>query len=104
MRGEFRPMGPDEPIGVAALSGPVDEDRLEAGLAVLRSWGRPIVEAPNLRARMGYLAGTDDERLRGLRFLLNQDVRLIIAARGGYGVTRLLHDMPWERLVEAGVS
>ena len=57
---------PGEPIGVVALSGPVDEGKLEAGLEVLRRWGNPIVEASNLRREELYLAGRDDERVAGV--------------------------------------
>jgi muramoyltetrapeptide carboxypeptidase len=97
-------MRPDDPIGVVALSGPVDPERLEAGLEVLRGWGHPLVLAPNLAQRRDYLAGDDDARLRGLEWVLDRGPRTVFAARGGYGVTRLLHRLPWDRMVEAGTS
>ncbi len=100
---EFIPLAPDEPIGVVALSGPVRIDRLEAGLHALRNWGHEIVCAPNLSVNDGYLAGSDDERLSGLEGLLDRGVRMIIAVRGGYGVTRIVDRLPWSRFVEAGV-
>jgi muramoyltetrapeptide carboxypeptidase len=100
----FKPLEPGEPIGVVALSGPVESSRLEKGLATLRGWGNPVVEAPNLRATAGYLAGSDSERLAGLEWLLDQDVRIIVAARGGYGATRLFARLPWRRMAETGTS
>jgi len=93
-----------ERLGVAALSSPVDSEKLQRGLKVLRSWGYPIVEAPNLDARKGYLAGSDEERVKGLLFLLDQGLRFIFLARGGYGLTRILDRLPWERLVDQQVS
>ncbi len=98
----LQPLAPDEPIGVVALSGPVDPVRLEAGLEQLRAWGRPVVEAANLRSREGYLAGDDESRLAGLEELLDRGLRVILAARGGYGATRLLARLPWQRLSERG--
>ena len=80
--GEWRCLEPGEPIGVVALSGPVDPIRLDAGLAALRSWGHPVELASNLRDRDGYLAGSDDARLEGLAGLLERGVRTMIAARG----------------------
>lgn len=78
-------------IGVAAISGPVDEARLEAGLASLRAKGYGVVEASNLRRRDGFLAGTDSERAAGYRELLTDPgVDAIFFARGGYGSTRIL--------------
>jgi len=101
--GEWRCLEPGEPIGVVALSGPVDPIRLDAGLAALRSWGHPVELASNLRDRDGYLAGSDDARLEGLAGLLERGVRTMIAARGGYGATRLLDRLPWPRLRDDGV-
>ncbi|MDX2438580.1 MAG: LD-carboxypeptidase [Acidobacteriota bacterium] len=100
----WRPLEPGEPIGVVALSGPVDPLKLEAGLATLRGWGHPIVEAANLRHEDGYLAGSDEARLAGLEAVLAEGVRWIVAARGGFGSTRLLPSISLELLRNRGVS
>lgn len=82
---------PGATIGVAAISGPVDDSRLDAGLDALRSRGYRVVEASNLRRREGYLAGTDAERAAGYRELLRDpSVDAIFFARGGYGASRIL--------------
>ncbi len=101
----FEPLAAGEPVGVFALSGPVDLERLEEGLAILRSWGHPVVEASNVRLRGpgGYLAGTDAERIGGLMELVDGGVRVAMAARGGYGVLRLARWIPFDRLAAAGV-
>lgn len=95
---DWRSLEPGEPIGVVALSGPVDSVRLDAGVTALRSWGHPVELASNLRDRCGDLAGSDDARLNGLVGLLDRGVRTLIAARGGYGATRLLDRLPWPRM------
>lgn len=89
-------------MGVVALSGPVQETALEAGLAVLRGAGLVPVEAPGLRARDGYLAGEDASRLAGLEAVLDAGVEALWAARGGYGLMRLLTRLPWDRLAAWG--
>ncbi len=99
----FRPLEPGEPIGVVGLSGPVDGHLLGAGLEVLRSWGHPVIPAPNLAARSGYLAGDDEDRLQGLRYVIDRGARILVAARGGYGVTRLLPDLDLGGLVRRDV-
>ena len=104
MKSIWRPLEPGEPIGVVALSGPVDPAKLEAGLAVLRGWGHPVIEALNLRSGDGYLAGSDAERLAGLDGVLAAGVRWVMAARGGYGSTRLLPSVSLERLRDREVS
>jgi muramoyltetrapeptide carboxypeptidase len=100
MTAQLRALQADEPIGVVALSGPVREERLyAAGLAGLKTWGHPLLVAPNVTARDGYFAGDDEQRLQGLEWLLDRGARVLVCARGGYGVTRLLHRLPWHRLV-----
>ena len=78
-------------IGVAAISGPVEEARLDTGLAKLRAMGYRVVEASNLRRRVGFLAGTDQERAWGYRDLVRDpSVDAVLFARGGYGAARVL--------------
>ncbi len=81
----------------------MEPTRLAEGLRVLRSWGNPVELASNLRDCDGYLAGSDDARLDGLTDLLDRGVRTFIAARGGYGATRLMARLPWQTLVSEGV-
>ena len=78
-------------IGVAAISGPVDPVRLDAGIAALEGRGYRVVRASNLGARRGFLAGSDEERAEGYRGLLRDaQVDAIFFARGGYGASRVL--------------
>ena len=97
----WRNLERDEPIGVVALSGPVEPAVLAEGVDVLRGWENPIEFASNLRDRQGYLAGRDEDRLAGLTELLDGGVRTFVAARGGFGVTRILDRIPWRRLAES---
>lgn len=86
-----RRLPPGATLGIAAVSGPVDEERLESGLAKLRSLKYRVVEASNLRRRAGFLAGTDEERANGYRELVrDRGVDAILFARGGYGAARIL--------------
>jgi muramoyltetrapeptide carboxypeptidase len=86
-----RPLHPGSTIGVAALSGPVEPDRLDRGITALESRGYRVVEADNVRRRDGFLAGSDEERAAGYRALLRDPtVDAIFFARGGYGSARVL--------------
>lgn len=95
----WRSLDRGEPVGVIALSGPVDPASLAEGLEVLGSWGHPVETASNLRERDRYLAGSDEARLTGFLELLDRGIRTFFAARGGYGCTRLSDRLPWERLI-----
>jgi muramoyltetrapeptide carboxypeptidase len=75
---------------------------LDAGLDWLSAQGHPLVLAKNLRARAGYLAGSDDERREDLLSLVRDpSVAVILCARGGYGVGRILHSVSAAELREA---
>jgi muramoyltetrapeptide carboxypeptidase len=78
-------------IHVIAPSGPVADERLQRGLPHLRHrWGEPTLAA-NLATRAGYFAGDDSLRLQALDAALRDDrADVVWAARGGYGLTRLL--------------
>jgi muramoyltetrapeptide carboxypeptidase len=90
---------PGATIGVANVSGPVDEARLDAGLDVLRSRGYEVVEAGNLRQRDGFLAGNDAVRAAGYLDLVRRpDVDAIFFARGGYGAARAVPRLDPEAL------
>jgi len=104
MASRFLPLAPGDPIGVVALSGPVESrERLAAGLEELRRWGHPLVLAPNLGARAGTFAGDDAARSEGLEWVIRQGARVVVAVRGGYGITRILPALAIDELVSAEV-
>jgi muramoyltetrapeptide carboxypeptidase len=93
------PAGPGDRVGVAALSGPVDPERLERGLAALRGLGFEPVLAANAASREGLFAGGDAERLAAFhRLAADADLPAILFTRGGHGVLRLLPGIDWELL------
>jgi len=78
-------------VRVVAPSGPVDRQRFEAGVALLGGRYRLRFDDEALFAREGFLAGSDDHRLHSLNeALADPESRAIFAARGGYGLTRIL--------------
>ena len=93
------PAGPGDRVGVAALSGPVDPARLEAGLAALRRLGFEPVLAANLRSRDGLFAGGGTERLMAFHELAaDPGLPVIFFARGGHGLLRVLPALDWDLL------
>ncbi|MFQ5513272.1 MAG: LD-carboxypeptidase [Myxococcota bacterium] len=86
-----RPLEKGCTVGVCAPAGPVDDAALDAGLAWLEAAGYAPRCAPHLRSRSGFLAGRDDERAADLvQLLRDPEVRGIVLARGGYGLSRIL--------------
>jgi muramoyltetrapeptide carboxypeptidase len=86
-------------IGVCALSGRVDEPLLDQAVGYVEDLGHTVVIAPETREAWRYFAGTDEQRVAGLHALLDDDsIDLIIAARGGYGLSRVLPRIDWNRV------
>lgn len=93
------PAGPGDRVGVAALSGPVDPERLDRGVEALRRLGFEPVLADNLHSRHGLFAGSDAERLDAFhRLAADPRLRAIFFARGGYGLMRVLPGIDWDLL------
>lgn len=93
------PVTPGDRVGVAALSGPVDPEKLGRGLEALERLGFEPVPATNLGSRHGLFAGPDEERVAAFHALAaDPSVRAIVFARGGHGVLRVLPRIDWDLL------
>src|SRR5690242_17319918 len=82
-------------LGIVAPAGPVNAERLRRGLGRLGDTFRLKLadnvigeRAPDLPS---YLSATDDIRAADVNAMLrDRDVRGILLARGGYGISRIL--------------
>lgn len=99
-------LAPGARVAVVAPSGPVPEERLQAGLDVLRGWDLDPVVAPHVLDRhgeFGYLAGTDTDRAADLQGAwCDPSVAAVLCARGGYGAQRMIDLLDWEAMRAAG--
>ncbi|MEU6594337.1 LD-carboxypeptidase [Streptomyces sp. NPDC046881] len=99
-------LGPGARVAVVAPSGPVPEERLQAGLDVLRGWDLDPVAAPHVLDRhpeFDYLAGTDADRAADFQNAwCDPAVDAVLCARGGYGVQRMIDLLDWDALRAAG--
>ncbi|MFJ3231816.1 LD-carboxypeptidase [Streptomyces sp. NPDC086787] len=99
-------LAPGARVAVVAPSGPVPEERLAAGLDVLRGWGLETVVAPHVldtHGRLGYLAGSDADRAADLeRSWCDPSVDAVLCARGGYGAQRMADLVDWDVMRAAG--
>ena len=98
-----RPVPEPATIGVCAPSGHADPKMLAAGVAYLQDLGHRVVMPDQTSAEWRYFAGTDDERVAGFHALVDDpSIDLVIAARGGYGFSRLLPRIDWNRVAACG--
>lgn len=83
------PATPGDLVRVVAPAGPFDRARFFRGLGWLAEHFR-IRFDPGSRRRRGYLAGDDSRRLQELNEALRcPDTKVVVAARGGFGCTRI---------------
>ncbi|GGJ33081.1 S66 peptidase family protein [Streptomyces brasiliensis] len=99
-------LAPGARVAVVAPSGPVQEERLQAGLDILRGWDLEPVVAPHVldvHDGLGYLAGADADRAADLeRAWCDPSVAAVLCARGGYGAQRLVDLLDWDAMRAAG--
>ena len=82
-------------IRIISPSGAIDPSYIDGATARLRAWGYKVSEGAYARARWGRFAGTDEERLADIVEALNDpSVDMILCARGGYGLQRIIDRVP----------
>jgi muramoyltetrapeptide carboxypeptidase len=92
---------PGDKVIVVAPAGPVEQTTLDLGLAWLAERYQFISAKDNLSPD-GYLAGTDARRQKEFQAAIdNGEAKAIIAARGGYGTTRILDHLNLTGLAKA---
>lgn len=95
------PLRPGDRVRLIAPSGPFDRTLLLRGAGWLGERYRVELDW-ELFQRSGYLAGSDERRRAELdRALSEPDIRAVIAARGGYGLGRIAHQVDWTALARA---
>lgn len=86
------PLAKGDLIGIISPASPLDDiSRLERGVRYLESLGYRTILGPYSTRHLGYLAGTDRERVRDIHTMFaDKRVKAIFCTRGGYGTPRLL--------------
>jgi len=86
-------------VGVIAPASPPDQENLERGIQFLKELGLNVKCGKSVKQVYGYLAGSDQERLADLHeMFLDEEVKGIICARGGYGTGRIASSIDYEMI------
>lgn len=81
---------------VAPASAPSSDKKIDKGIHYLERLGYRVKLGAHAKAVHGYLAGRDEERASDLNAMFaDQQVKAIIAVRGGYGTPRLLEHIDY---------
>lgn len=94
-----RPLRSGGTIGICSPAGISPQETIDKSVAALTRRGYKVKVAPNTAAihpELGYLAGTEAQRLDDLNALIRDpDIDLILCARGGYGSGKLLDGLDY---------
>lgn len=86
-------------LGIVSSSSPISQEAVEDSKTELENFGFDVKISPTLYESERFIAGTDESRLEELyKMYEDTSVHYILQARGGYGTTRLLKKIDWERL------
>ncbi|MDF0694494.1 S66 peptidase family protein [Aquirufa ecclesiirivi] len=89
----------DEVILVSPASHP-KSDQWKQGVEVLESWGLKVRLAPNALSHYFGFGGSDEERLSDFQLALDDPkIKAIFPIRGGYGSSRILDRLNFEKFL-----
>lgn len=78
-------------IGIVCPSGYMPGEKAATCIQVLQQWGYQVKTGNTLGHQFHYFSGTDEERLADMQQMLDdQQVKAILCARGGYGMSRII--------------
>lgn len=88
-------------VGIVVPAGKINEEVLLKGIQVIESWGLKVKLGKHCFAiDKNYLAAPDADRLDDLQQMLDdKSIVAIFCGRGGYGTTRILDQLDFEKFV-----
>lgn len=86
-------------IGIVCPAGYMSLERAQTCINTLEQWGYRVKIGTTLGSDSGnYFSGTDNERLKDLQDMLdNDEVHAILCGRGGYGVSRIIDGISFKK-------
>jgi muramoyltetrapeptide carboxypeptidase len=94
------PLKKGDKIGITCPAKKLPSPMTDA-IKLLQAWGLEVVLGETIEASYHQFAGDDDLRARDLqRFIDDDSIKAIIAARGGYGTIRMIDKVDFSRFAE----
>jgi muramoyltetrapeptide carboxypeptidase len=86
-----QPLKKGDVIAILAPAGNIEENDILPMVEALKKWGYDVRLGKTIGSRFFTFGGTDEERLQDLQEMMdNPQIKAIWAARGGYGLVRIL--------------
>ena len=89
----------DDTIGLVCPAGFMAMERVETCIRVLQNWGYRVRVGETVGSHSdNYFSGTDEDRLNDLQKMLDdKNIKAIMCARGGYGVSRIVDKIDFRK-------
>lgn len=86
-------------IGIICPAGYMPAERIQTCIAVLQDWGYRVKTGETVGGpSQNYFSGDDDTRLNDLQQMLDdREIKAILCARGGYGVSRIVERVNYKK-------
>lgn len=92
-------------VGIISPSGAIRPGQLDEAVLLLKEMGLTPHPAPNCDGSLGYFSASDADRLSDIQYCLeNEAIDAIWCLRGGYGLTRILHQIDYDLFRERALA
>lgn len=93
---------PGDRVGVLAPASIVKYDDVVPGIRLFKEqWGLEVVEGQTLETSFNQFSASDDDRLADVQQMLDDpSIKAVIAARGGYGCSRIVDRLNFNKFLE----
>jgi muramoyltetrapeptide carboxypeptidase len=94
---------PGDKIGIVAPASVVKYEDIVPGINIFKNeWGLEVVEGTTLQSAFNQFSAPDEVRLADLQQMLdNPEIKAVIAARGGYGCSRIVDGLSFEGFLKS---
>jgi muramoyltetrapeptide carboxypeptidase len=90
----------DDLVAIIPPAKAIDPGIVADAVKILEEWGLRVILSGNINSKFHQFAGDDNERLRFFQDLLDsREIKCIFNARGGYGTTRIIDRLDFNRLL-----
>ncbi|MFN5986545.1 MAG: LD-carboxypeptidase [Chitinophagaceae bacterium] len=88
-------------IGMVCPAGAIPLERVQTCVQTLEAWGYKVVLGKTVGSKHYTFSGTDAQRAEDLQTMLdNPDVKAILCARGGYGLSKIIDQINFSKFID----
>lgn len=93
---------PGDRVGVLAPASIVKYEDVIPGIRLFtEQWGLEVIEGKTLRTSFNQFSASDEDRLADMQQMLDDpSIKAIIAARGGYGCSRIVDNLNFDKFLQ----